>query len=651
MDLTSIAKDRKNISTYQPKGKELENKKVTERDYDIGWKIMNTPFREFDNKTLLQVTREEHDQFNMVTRAEPTDVYQKWRSRDIKPMARKQMIELAAELTANSLVPMIFAMNTDSRRDRDAEDIMKSLFKWNIQHSDYDEHMLSSVFAFVLNRACYMSVEFMRVMQDVRVKVAEGKYEVKEVVDEILSGLQLSVIPVDEVFITNAYEPDIQRQRAVIRRRIVSYQEADGLYSKSKNWKFITPGVRAMYHDGDGLIYDVVSKDLHSDQVEVIIHRNRREDKQVEYVNGIEMWSGPIKHRSLPDENGITRPKYPIAKGFFAPSANPRFYYGMSAVAEVMPQAKVVNKMHQLFLDGTYLATQPPTVQSGGTQLTAQVFAPGVNTYSVDETRIERLGPNTDPMFAYNAAKDEENSLKAMHSINVVSAAAEQAGTTAYAVAALREQALKQLGIMGKQLTGFIEQVGELVLDIIVHHETVGTMLNTMGDDVALKYPTFLLEDEDEDGRTMNKIIVFSDELIGVEMTDEERNQADQELLNDVDEDTVLVKVNPVRFSEFKYSVQVTPDMLVPKTEATRRLEAENSYNKLIQSPYANKYKVSRDFLFEPAAPGDADAYMIEENEVPQGPKGGSPAGPAPEMPSPLDVEGAEAPDLAGLLQ
>lgn len=176
-----------------------------------------------------------------------------------------------------------------------------------------------------------------------------GKIKYKEGKRVLYDNCYQKLVPLEDFYIANPYEPDMQKQPYVIWRQITSYQEAWNEFSHYKNWDFVKPGGYTMTAEPTTFYRNKLYTELADNQVEVLRYYNRKENEHIVTVNGIVMYQGPI-----PFKDG----KYPFAKYIFEPFEVP-FFWGASAPNKFMGEQDVQNVLINLMLDKTYGSLLP----------------------------------------------------------------------------------------------------------------------------------------------------------------------------------------------------------------------------------------------------------------------------------------------------
>src|SRR5262249_48066441 len=161
--------------------------------------IQERTYREFNDMTVLQ--RQDMDQkiFNLYEEPEPTDQDLKWRSRSVRAGSRNNVISIAAHLISAMMYPNFGAQNEYDNEDQDAAQVMRDMILWNIQNSDYEMSMLFGVVAACVNPCMYISVEYAEAMQQVRADYEGNDISLKDVIDTVISGMNIDPIPLEEM--------------------------------------------------------------------------------------------------------------------------------------------------------------------------------------------------------------------------------------------------------------------------------------------------------------------------------------------------------------------------------------------------------------------------------------------------------------------
>ena len=557
--------------------------------------------------------------FNSYVQPETDDPDQNWRWNGVRPVTRNRIISMAAHFVTSTLYPGIFAQNDNDEEDKDAANVMRYLVEYNIRNSDYELSYLFGILAALVNPVAYLHADYAEVMQTIKEKALNGQIVESEVVDEVLSGIHTNNVPADEILIGNAYEYYLQKQRFIIRRRFIDYGEVEALYQNHENFIHIQPGIKALYSQDDSMFYDQTDSSLQT-LAEEVRYQNRREDTEVVLVNGIylgdsDVNANPIKHR-----DNKNHPKYPYAKFGFEPIDEKRFYFYKSVAFKMADDQTLMDRMYQVFMDAWLMNAVPAVAGIGTGKLSSDIALPGRVTNFPKESSVKTILPP-------NRGNDPSALREIEHSMTESSQDPQMAGKegakpkTAYEVSRIEQNARTNLGIFGRMIIKMVQDYGELFIDNILHHQTVGEAEELLGGQTKMKFRTFLLGDQIENGRKVTRKIIFDEELIGKKMTKEQVIKNRFKLLKEQggkDSDKIIYRANPHKFSQLRFKMIVDFDSLMPKNKLWEEELNVRRYDRAMQNPFTNKEAITRDLLISPWAKGETDKYMqkIEGGEL-----------------------------------
>src|SRR6185295_2081520 len=228
-------------ASYQPEGVERERLALIRHCFQLGDVTMQKPRPEFND--LSVIGRDQYDKlsFNAYQpnngQAVTGDPMNSWRSNAMRPIVRDKTISIAAHATARLIFPKVFAYDESNEIQEDTALVMETLIEWTTRQK-WAETSLKVVIEALTSPACILHSEYSEVYKD------NGQ------LDEILSGFIDTIVPVDQIYISNFYEPDIQKQDWLIWRRVQSYQLLMQKYKERySNFKYVRPGVQYIYND------------------------------------------------------------------------------------------------------------------------------------------------------------------------------------------------------------------------------------------------------------------------------------------------------------------------------------------------------------------------------------------------------------------
>lgn len=251
------------VSNYQPSDEVAKFTAKVKKDFDTGDGILHRGWSELNDRTVLEDETRGKLMFNAYVDPTFEDPNEAWKWRGTRSMARNKGIAMHANLTANFLLPLFIAQNENDEVDRDFSETMRDIIEWMAQPnvSNYQSSFLQLVFSMEQNPVTYLGAEYCQVFQKIRERGLDGKYTVKEILDEVLSGFQCPIYSPSQIKITNAYERNLQRQRRIIKQEYKDKDELEAKYGEHENWQYVQAGIKSIYSEDNGLFYDVKDED------------------------------------------------------------------------------------------------------------------------------------------------------------------------------------------------------------------------------------------------------------------------------------------------------------------------------------------------------------------------------------------------------
>lgn len=619
------------ISPYNPSDEDKQIRGMIIRQFALGYNTMYKPRREFNDLSVIGRMMVDQLAFNTYQpnngEAPEGDLINGWRSQAIRPIVRNKCISIAAHATAQLIFPKVFSYNNQSETQEDAAKVMRALIEWSADQSKYSESSLNSVLSALFNPASVSYSEYGEVYRNVkRVKdETTGRWKVEQMLDEDLSGFKDTPVPVDELYIENFYESDIQKQGWLIWRRVIGYDLASTLCGDCPNFKYVKPGVQVIYNDANQLFYEQYDSNMRSDSVEYVIYWNKKMDLKICLMNGIML-------SDFDNPNPRNDKAYPFVKFFYENLDEGKCFYGKSLAFKMQNDANIVNTLYPMVIDRSYLSVFPPMVSFGSETIGSDVIIPGgITQLSDTNSKLNAVMP------ADSGIKDGlEMLMKVEESVSesseqpALSGEQSQPGTTAYEISRMEQNANTVLGLFLKMIASYVRQYGRLRIGDILQYLTI-LDADKVTDDAKLIYKTFLVKGSGDDTK---KIEFTSD--IPDEMSEEDMMSKSYDIKSKEDKmDMEIYRVNPTLFRDLCYQIVVSPDVLHPRSDDLERAMKLELYDRAIRSPMANQEKVFKDFLIGAYKDvKDPDEYVSQQ---PQGQPQGQPGQPMPgAVPSPM---------------
>lgn len=628
------------VSAYNPPEQIKKLFAQVQRDYSVAWRLQHRSFDEFDGMSLLDRARLDQQTFGAYVGAVVEPISKQWRWKGRKNTARNKVIGILAHLISGMLFPYCYAYNTDDEEDEMTAKVMRILIEDHLKKADYEMKFLYMCTSALVNPAVHVEIEYVEAMQRIKEKIDAG-YKITEVVDEFLSGIGLNILPIDQILPADFYTNDIQRQPNMTRVRRISWDEAREIYG---NGKYMLDGVDQFTYVQAGMtriilagqehqtLYDIEWTEADANYVQELTVQYRPEDLEVTFVGGVFMGnytdvynSNPFKHRRMTmiGDEYKTIPIYPYAKTGFEPlDPAGRFYYYKSACFKEFWDDAAQNRMHQIAFDGTYLDVIKPLFMTGVAKVDQTVMVPGatIGMPMGADVKPYQLGPNL--AAALNMMRVEQEDMSESTQDKLQSGGATP-GVTATAALKAEQNAQVILGVFGTMIADLVRQVGELTIDCIIQHTTVGEVDATIPEALNMKYKRILAKGK-EGGKDVTNKIEFDSSMIGQDLSKEKADELEWGMFfkaGGQDSKTIHYKVNPYKFARTQFNVYIDPSQIISRSMGTDILRKDRAFNLLMDprvAPFVNQQAVVDKFVIDEYSDGNPDEFKKTPEQVQQ---------------------------------
>lgn len=624
-------------SAYAPSQEIIKLFQRVQKDYQLAWALQHRPFDEFDGYSLLERANMDQKTFGAFVGAFQEPIHKQWRWKGRKNTARNKIIGILAHVISGMLFPYAYAYNDEDVEDKMTAKVMRILIENHLRKADYEMKFLFMMCSALVNPAVFVEVEYLEAMQRIKVKNADGSYRIEEAVDELLSGINLNLIPVDQILLADFFTFDLQKQPNIIRLRRIPWDEARKIYAGKfvydgkDQFDYVQAGkTRVMMAGNENqMLYDVDWTEADANYVQEVTVYYRPEDLEVTFVGGVYMGpkddvynSNPFKHRrmSMIGNKWMSIPVYPFAKSGFEPiDPNGRFAYFKSASFKEFWDDAGQNRMHQIAFDGTYLDVIKPLFLSGVTNVDGTVMVPGATIAMPMGASVNpyQLGPNL--AAALNMMRVEKEDLAESTQDQIMSGIT-QKGVTAYAVSKAEQNAKVIMQVFGIMIADLVKQVGELTMDCIIQHTTVGEIDATVPEALKMRFRKMNMQGK-EGGKDVTNTVEFSSELMGDNLTPEMANELEWKMFDEMgglESSRRKYIINPYKFARTKFSLYIDPEMIISRSMGTDQLKKERAFNILTDprvAPYINQQAVIDKYVLEEFSDGDPDEFKKEVDE------------------------------------
>lgn len=570
------------IANYSPSEEAMQIRSLILKHFTLGTVTMYTPRVEFNDLSLIG--RDQYDQMSFNTyQPNNGEGWQgapqlSWRSRAIRPIVRNKCMSIAAHATARLIFPKVFAYNEDADEQKDLARVMEDLMEWSGDISDYPFIALQRVIRSLCSPASIGYTEYGEVTRLVKTERGDdGKWIEKRVRDEAYPCFMDVVVPVDQLYIENIFESDLQKQGWLIWRKVYAYSEAqvkyNGVYD---DFEYVRPGVQTIYDDANRTFYYVYDPNMRSEDVEEVMYWNKNLDVKIIMVNGVVL--------TEPDNPNPRQDKlYPFDK-FGYEIINSKFFYYKSLAFKLQHDAEIINTLYQMIIDRTYLDTFKPMVNVGGEIIASDVIVPGaVTTLSSPDAdlRAINLGPSSDTSRAIESMSVVEKSINESSQEPLQEGQSTGGSQTAYEISKIEQNANTILGLFLQMIAKHVKDFGNLRKGDIIQYLTLPEVVDITGEP-ELTYKTFFMKGK---GSAKNKKVQFDPEIPESMSKDDYLSASYDVLKQEKDKGMEISKVNPILFRESKYMITISPDVLNPRSTDLERAYDLETYDRMVSAP------------------------------------------------------------------
>lgn len=618
-------------SLWQPTLLEKDCLNDVLKDFRLGWQTMHLPRPEFNDYSLYQRYIVDMLAFNTYQENDGNPMMEDriggWQSQAVRPIIRNSAIAMCAHQTARQLVPKVFAYNAEDESQDDAAKVMSYLVDWAREQAQYPFKALYRNIAALYSPISWGLSEYTEVYKNIKDgKNDDGTWKYKKIIDEDESGFQHTPLACDQVYFSNFYEREVQKQDFIIIRKIVSLEKAKGMFPEAMypNMQYVQGGIIITMDDANNGYYQVYDPHMRQEDVEVVTRWKKGTDSKDIEVNGI-LITEPYAPNKRNDH------QYPIDAFYYLP-INERCIAGKSLAFALQSDARLASEYYQMTVDGGKLNLFPPTVTTGSDKAGMDVIVPGLNlAFSDVDVKINplRTADSQSLQSMLSIAEKIESSIHES-SQDPLQQGQSQGGTpsTAYEISRIEQNSSTIVGLSTKFFT-FMHVIpyGKIILSDILQYLTMPDAEKITAEG-GLLYKTFYAKEPGKTGR-QNKIQFDAD--MPDTMDEDEKLDMSWAILKaqgGLKSNTTLWKVNPSLFRDHKYTFTVDADVLNPRSAELERAFAIELYDRAVAHPEIFDAKEIGKILLgtDPTTERSIDKYLAKPQAQP--PMGGMPPTP-----------------------
>lgn len=604
-------------SSYNPDEKTRKRIKEVQEDFAVADLVRRRTYSEFNwagnDESLIDYTREMQVRFNSTPPSRTNDPDNDWKSNHVNPDTRNKVISIVAAVTSSIMRPKVVAQNSDSEEDAASARVMEDLRKYVDYQTDYDDKFLSIVQEMCVSPGVIVHQGYSKVKRMIKdYDPSTESFTEKEEIDPILSGFQMDIVPIDELYISNAFEPDIQKQDFFVWRKAMTWNQA---YMEAQDKEgfneYVHQGNRLYFNYENDTFFEQFDDFLDGRLVFRDIYYNRRKDLQLTFYNGWLDGNPEAKYHRADTPILRLDKKYPFAMTGYE-RYNSRFFYRMPLVAKMALIQDEIDILHRAITDGTLLSIFPPLNMIGAeAEEVASIKPSAMNAFSRPDTKVEPMNLGQNLSSGYALLADQKRSMDMSSQSPRAAGFSEKGEQTLGEVQMLQQNTDTQMTLIMKMVAKIVRDYGNLTISSIVQHMTVGEVLDLTSDLPTLKYNTILIPDVERFGDKKTTVVEFTTEMPKNQLEEEEMSLKIM-MLNRKRKQTIY-KVNPNTFRKLSFSQIVEPTLEDKQASFTKRIFAFDRMkdSELIDQDANYKYN-----LIEPLYPGESSRFLKDKDKV-----------------------------------
>lgn len=360
---------RPEVVDYKPSQEEMDFVSKVYNDFTYDYSIKNQTWQVLNNRTLNGFWQQSNYDYNVIVNEEVNNPVVQYSS----GITRDKANTFISNLTLQLLYPSVTAFNSNQDIDVTVSSIAKPVLKWQF-----------------INDGRPSESGKLKNVRYTHKQVVEGTLHILDVIGDN-GRLTSYLIPNEEVFIPNFYQPNVQLQGHFIwAKQWASYAEVQAEFGHLEKFKYVTPGslgwLAQTYEFKEN--YKALQ---YQDQCSVIrawypvredeLEKLKKAGKLPKFVKKAKYFNILINQVPMFEYDNLMpyyHGEYPVTKGvfeFFSPSD---FYWGNSMPNKAYQDKHFLDGWKTLIRYKAKLAAIPPLLNFTGQHIEQDVVVPGV---------------------------------------------------------------------------------------------------------------------------------------------------------------------------------------------------------------------------------------------------------------------------------
>lgn len=344
--------------TYLPEDKDLKAIQEVLKTFEKGQSTLNKSYSYFGGRSLYEAIDDWTKRWNgFIPPMNP--LLDATQSQIFVNFTRNAIISYLSKVALAPVKAHIIPVNKKTGMvDQKMGDILDDLNSYSLNEENADAKFLQSGLECAVKGTVIVYEGYAKNYQDTDIPTefdaTTGELKTEKGKRVIFDNCFQEVTQLEDFFITNAFQADVQKQPKIIWRKITSHFEGEIEFSHYKNWEFVKPGAYSVSSNSSTFYRDMNFTELGKDQIEILRYYNRSKNRHIILINGVVMYDGPI-----PFKDG----KYPFAKTINEPFAND-FFWGNGHPGKYMGEQDLINSFINVLADKSFNSAMPTGLSS-----------------------------------------------------------------------------------------------------------------------------------------------------------------------------------------------------------------------------------------------------------------------------------------------
>ena len=347
--------EEKDYPVWVPTDKETNAVNEVLKTFEKGRENMNRGYNYFGGRSLTEVIDDWTKRWNgYIPPMSP--LLDATQSNIFINFTRNAIISYISKVAMSPVKAHIIAVNKkNGLTDQKIADLFEDLNRYSLNAENGTKKFMEAAVECATKGTVVVYEGYMRSEQETEVPVdfdsVNGEVKTKKETRVLFDNCYQEVVPLEDFFIYNPFQADVQKQPKVIWRRITDKQEAEGEFRHYKNWEFVRPGQYSIGNDVSTFYRQILLTELKKDQVEILRYYCKSKNKHIVMVNGVVLYDGviPFKDGDYPFAKAINEP---FAVDFFYGNGHPNKYMGEQDLINTFINAMADKTINSLTVTG-----------------------------------------------------------------------------------------------------------------------------------------------------------------------------------------------------------------------------------------------------------------------------------------------------------